>query len=254
MQEPIRIAHEAGLKILVKPHLAYWGSPFRWRGEIRFDDPAAADRFWETYTAWLVGIAELARDADGFAIGTELDGMVAPEHAGRWLELIERVRAATDADLTYAANWTDYARFPHWDRLDAVGIQAYFPLVENPHPTDAELAAGWARRMEELRAFSAAAGRPVLFTELGYNTSPWAAVRPWEHRPSGERAPLTQQRCMRAALAAIEAEPAVRGALLWKWFPAPHQVGRDFELATDGMRATIRAAWTTPADRATTSR
>ena len=23
---------------MIKPHLAYWGSPFKWRGEIEFED------------------------------------------------------------------------------------------------------------------------------------------------------------------------------------------------------------------------
>ena len=38
VQRPIEEAHARGLKILVKPHLAYWGSGFSWRGEIDFDE------------------------------------------------------------------------------------------------------------------------------------------------------------------------------------------------------------------------
>ena len=51
---------------------------------------------------------------------------------------------------------------------------------------------------------------------------------------------------MRIALAAIEAEPRVVGSFLWKWFPRPSSVGRNFQLATPGMSAAIREAWTIP--------
>jgi hypothetical protein len=52
-----------------------------------------------------------------------------------------------------------------------------------------------------------------------------------------------QERCMRIALEAIEAEPRVVGSFLWKWFPRPFSVGRNFQLATPGMSAAIREAW-----------
>ena len=35
---PIREAHERGMSILVIPHIAYWGSPWSWRGAIDFQD------------------------------------------------------------------------------------------------------------------------------------------------------------------------------------------------------------------------
>ena len=41
---PIREAHAQGLKVLIKPHIAYWGSPFRWRGEIKFARRAQQQR------------------------------------------------------------------------------------------------------------------------------------------------------------------------------------------------------------------
>ena len=34
LARPIREAHALGLKILIKPHLAYWGTRFSWRSEI----------------------------------------------------------------------------------------------------------------------------------------------------------------------------------------------------------------------------
>jgi hypothetical protein len=246
---PIREAHALGLKILIKPHLAYWGSPFSWRGEIDFGSDPAGDpssneawqRFWTTYRQWILELAAVSSEADGFAIGTELDRTLRFEE--EWRSLIEQVRRRTPARLTYAANWTDYERVPFWDALDQIGIQAYFPVSEEPTPTDEALRRGWAANMATLRAFSERHDRPIVFTELGYNRSFAAAERPWDYDTDGPEAEPLQAACLRAALAAIAAEPRVEGVFLWKWFPGPRSASRNFQLTTPQMLGTIRDAW-----------
>ena len=241
LTHPIREAHRLGLSICIKPHIAYWGSPFSWRGEIEFSEAEQWDRFWRDYGAWIVQLAAACHLADGFVVGTELDRTVHFE--AEWRSLIADVRAQTDAPLTYAANWTDYGRVPFWDALDVIGIQAYFPLTDKPSYDLEEIERGWARRMEELRAFSTPLNRRVLFTELGYNQSHQAAVTPWAYAVDGDDARPLQTACMRTALRAIEEADHVVGALLWKWFPQPRPVGRNFQLAAPHMRQTIAEQW-----------
>ncbi len=97
--------------------------------------------------------------------------------------------------------------------------------------------------MAELREFSREHNRDVVFTELGYNRSYSAPVRPWAYHSDGQDAEGTQARCMRAALEAVENEPAVVGVFLWKWFPNPSPVGRNFQLATPGIKRVIAEVW-----------
>lgn len=249
---PIEVAHALGLKILIAPHLAYWGSPFSWRGEIEFKDEPSLERFWADYERWIVALAELAADADGFVVGSELDRTL--DHEARWRRIVAEVRARTRAPLTYAANWTDYERVGFWDALDAIGIQAYFPVAESERADEATIRQAWATLMPRLSAFSAKHKRPIVFTELGYTHSFAAAVRPWDPKSDGEEAVPQQEICLRVALEAVEAEPAVNGAFLWKWFPEPRPVGRNFRLATPGIKALIRQVWTQrPAGVALTS-
>ncbi|MEQ1772025.1 MAG: hypothetical protein ABL879_19580, partial [Devosia sp.] len=85
---------------------------------------------------------------------------------------------------------------------------------------DAALDAGWDRIDARLRAFHAATGKYVVFTELGYDAGPTAASRPWETGAGTEAGQALQQACLRAALRAIDREPVVVGAFLWKWFPS----------------------------------
>jgi len=245
---PIREAHALGLKILIKPHLAYWGSPFAWRGDIGFaEDEAAWERFWTGYKDWIVKLAQIGREADGFVVGTEL--ALTLGHEDRWVDLIGAVREVSDAPLTYAANWDKYESVPFWNELDAIGVQAYFPLVDaETETTEATVRAGWAKWSERLAAFSKAQERPVLFTELGYNHSPNTAREPWAGGP-GDGEEAVQALCTRVALETIEREETIVGTFLWKWFPEPHPAGRDFRLATPTMRGVIRDAWSKESKR-----
>lgn len=250
IRRPIREAHRQGLKIFIKPHLAYWGSGFEWRGDIQFDDPAAWDRFFSGYREWIVHMARFSREADGFAVGTELDRTV--DHEKRWRRIIDAVRREFPGPLTYAANWTDYERVPFWDALDVVGIQAYFPLLERAGgepgpPSQRQVDAAWREIMGRVRAFSRRTGKHVLFTELGYNRSLDAPYEPWDPRRRGRAdAELAQMRCMRAGLRAVSDEPSVVGTFLWKWFPGERRP-RTFAMSDPTVRRLIARHWASPA-------
>lgn len=239
---PIRMAHERGIKVLVKPHLAHWGS-FAWRGDIHFDDPEVEARFFREYGAWITALAEACREADGFVVGTELDGTTSNEAA--WRDVIASVRAVYPGHLTFASNWDRYDRVPFWDALDAIGVQAYFPLVSAPGvprgraPTAEQLEGGWDRVLARMAEVSERTGKPVIFTELGYDASITAAHEPWASGSGGE---ALQELALRVALRRIAADGNVRGAFLWKWFPGEVAHG-DFRLTRPEVEAVIREAW-----------
>jgi hypothetical protein len=245
LTRPIAEAKKRGIKIMIKPHLAYWGSPFSWRGEITFKTEEEWARFWTGYEAWILRVAEVCKDADAFAVGTELDKTLV--HEARWRALIGKVRERCKAPLTYAANWTDYKRVGFWDALDVIGIQGYFPLVNHQRaPTDAELAAGWKRLLTRLDTYAATVERKILFTELGYDRSLLAAAKPWERGSRAQRgdpaAEDLQRRCLDVALRAVGESSTVVGCFLWKWFPGRSR-GEDFLASTPVMRRVIRENW-----------
>lgn len=248
LARPLREARARGMGLLIKPHLAYWGSPFEWRGAIDFEPGPARERFWATYSDWIEALARAAGDVDGFAVGCELSAFEADD--ARWRSLIARVRSATDAPLTYAANWDRFATVPFWDALDAVGVQAYFPLADaaDPEPTAGALADAWEPWVAALRAVHERSGKPVVLTELGYPRSLAAAVEPWRAGvtlgPAEDRAAELQRRCLGVALARIEREREwLRGAFLWKCFPGDRGARADFALESPSQRAVLAGAW-----------
>ena len=152
LTRPIQMAHQRGMKICIKPHLAYWGSKFSWRGAIQFDNEIDQNRFESTYRAWILTLATLAREADAFIIGTELDATA--HQKGFWDDLAAQTRTITPAMLGYAANWDRLDKIEFWTSLDFIGVQAYFPLSTEHHPTLDQLQAGWSRIADQLRVTS----------------------------------------------------------------------------------------------------
>jgi len=239
---PVEEARRRGMSIMIKPHLAYWGSPFRWRGEIAFQDPEAKRRFHQSYAAWMNALATACEKADILVIGVELGGVLDDEP--RWRELIEALRRTTAARLTYAANWDGFQRVPFWDALDFVGVQGYFPLSDEPMPDDGALREGWRRHLNLLRDLCRRQNKPLLFTELGYNKSRQAAAQPWAYEQEhSEAAAALQERCLSVGLDALaENRDWVHGVYLWKWFvgPAPRA---NFHLDTPRLIQVIERAW-----------
>ncbi len=238
---PIEEAHDRGLKMLMKPHLGYWGSGFSWRGVIAFDSEAKWKRFFADYTRWIVKVARASKGADGFVVGTELDKTLHRE--GDWRKVINEIRQVYDGPLTLAPNWSDYKRVPFWDALDVIGLQAYMPLVKGGQPpTRANLDAGWRQWMAEFATVSERHRKPIVFTELGYNNYSGAAEQPWNYNSGGPDAEGVQSRALGAALEAIGHSPHVVGAFLWKCFPGRSKAN-DFDMEAPHIKQVVKRYW-----------
>lgn len=248
LARPVAEAHARGMKVMVTPHLAHWGSSFSWRGAIAFGDEESRERFFSDYERFIVAIATAARGADAIVVGSELDQTaLGPDNEARWRKIIASVREVYPGPITYAANWDSYDQIPFWDSLDAVGIQAYFPLSVAPgvRPSEAALDRAWDKINAEMHAFHEKHDKYIVFTELGYDSGPQAAIRPWESGDGSALGEEIQQACLAAALRAMERERAVLGAFLWKWFPGD-SAPNDFRMSAPSLREAITRAWREP--------
>jgi hypothetical protein len=177
---PLDWARERGMSAMLIPHIAYWGSKFSWRGEIKFDTAEEWDRFFTGYETWIVEMARLA-EAHGatiFCVGLEYTH--AHKFEQRWRKIIAAVRGVYSGKITYGANWGDYEEVKFWDAVDYLGVLAYFPLTTANNPTAEEIAGGWRKRCAELQRFSDRhGGKKFLFVEVGYNENARAAAEPF---------------------------------------------------------------------------
>jgi len=213
----IRQAHDLGLDVLLKPQIS---GDVGWPGRIDMPSETAWDTFFDRYADWMLHYALMAErhDVEVLSIGTELVEATR-NHETEWRRLIERVRAVFDGAVVYAANWGDEAeRLSFGDALDAVGIDSYYPLSDDPDATNAQLVKGAesvARRIENVADRT---GRPVLLTEMGFPNTEGAWVRPHKKREDKPERPEHQARATEALTTALS-ETSIRGAFWWRWSP-----------------------------------
>jgi hypothetical protein len=210
-------AQRLGMRVVLKPHVWCWPG-----GDPTKIDPGAAGwpRWFASYETFLVHEALLARamHADWLAVGTELSRS---ESRPEWLPLIAKARLLFPGALTYAANFDAFERTPFWSALDAVGIDAYFPLSAKRDATDGELRAGARDVVARVDAVAAKVGRPAILTELGYPSSGSVWVEPWREERGGESRPAEQARAFAAMLDALRSARSIGAFLVWKYESDP---------------------------------
>jgi hypothetical protein len=208
-------ARARGIATLLKPHVWLHGS---WPGEVEMDSETAWQAWFAQYREFLLAWARFAAETEleGLCIGTELDRTLVRER--EWRALVAEVRAIYPGLLTYAANWTHFEEVPFWDALDAIGVNAYFPLTAAPLPETSELVAAWQPIRARLATLAERIERPVVFTEIGYHPAEGALAEPWLWDVGdAAHAPENQARAYEAALTVFLDEPWFGGIFWWKW-------------------------------------
>ncbi len=141
------------------------------------------------------------------------------ERRGQWQQLIASVRQLYSGAVTYAGNWhSDYDRVTFWDRLDFIGVDAYFPLADSAQAAPATISAGARGVAERLRQAAEHYRKPVILTELGYAARAGAWVEP--HTEGGDFSTEHQALAYRALFDALGRPPWLRGIFAWKAFSA----------------------------------
>lgn len=248
----VRKAKSMGQRVMLKPHVdledKYDGT--FWRGDIGFHNEADWDKWFESYTRYILRYARLAErwDVEIFCVGTEL--AFTTQKTERWRELIEKVREVYSGRLVYAANWDEYRHVHFWEDLDYVGIDAYFPLSYSSSPSLSELKQGWQRWINEIeRWLPSVNNMKVIFTELGYASTPTAPSSPWQGGTYGNADPETQAKCYQAFFETVWHKPWFAGVYWWKWETNTRAGGiynRQFTPQNKPAEKLIKTAYTSP--------
>jgi glycosyl hydrolase family 113 len=210
-------AHRLGLCVMLKPHVWNWPS-----GDPTQIDPGTAGwpAWFASYRKFIVHEALLARaiHADWLCIGTELTHS---ENRPEWKAIIAAVRALFTGPITYAANFDAFEKTPFWNALDAIGIDAYFPLASSAHASDADLHAGAANVIARIDRLTQRFRRLTILTELGYSSAPAPWIEPWNERRQTAAAPADQARAFTAIFEMLAPSNSVLGFFIWKYESDP---------------------------------
>ena len=242
VRHAIGVAHRKGLKVMLKPHVDLKDDSID-RARIR---PADRDAWFRSYTAFARHYATLAEDTDveQFSVGTELAGTSAD--TTRWRRVIASVRRAYRGRLTYAANFDEYGQVRFWDRLDLIGIDAYWPLSDRPTTDVAALQRAWRPIAGRLATLSSRWGRRVLFTEAGYASQRGSTTAPWDWTQSTRASQAEQAAAYTALLRTFWSKSWFAGVHWWMWddFPGAEEDQRlDYTPHAKQAEGVLRDWW-----------
>ncbi|MEP7268045.1 MAG: hypothetical protein ABI844_10500 [Saprospiraceae bacterium] len=230
IEETIVQAQANHLKIMLKPQVWYGRD---WIGNLQFDNKKDWESWESSYEDYILPFAELAESScvEILCIGTEIKQSVS-QRPQFWERLIQKVRARYSGMITYAANWDEYKHINFWNKLDYIGIDAYFPLSEKTTPELAELMNPWDEVLNTLEKFSRKYNRKILFTEYGYLSVDGSAGKTWELEANLNKLNYNQEAQANSIQALLECcckKDFWSGGFLWKWYPEPHNMRHDLQ-------------------------
>lgn len=217
VERAISLAHQYGLKVLLKPLVDVPDSP----GSQAKIHPSDRSAWFSSYTSFISHYADIASryKVEEFSVGTELAGVSGDR--GRWLKVIQAVRARYRGTLVYAANFNEYSHISFWGALDLIGIDAYWSLSQHPTTNAAKLEQAWRPIRARLAAFAADHHRRILFTEAGYTSARGTTTLPYSWTISQTPDQAEQAAAYQALLATFSEQRWWAGVFWWVWDVLP---------------------------------
>lgn len=230
LSSAIDYAHSIGLKVMLTPHLET--DYIEWRGNI--DPPKESRPAWfASYQKMLIHYGEIAENhgVEDYCIGAELLRMTNPwydgENTSRWEDMIAAVREIYGGRMTYSAN-RDYEVdvIGFWDKLDYVGLSAYYDLYHADNDSVAELKKSWDNwRSGVIEPIHKQFGKDVVFTELGYRSIDNTYRNPWDWGRDGGYNGQAQANAYEAVFDYWKDYDWMKGVLWWRWEVSPPSAG-----------------------------
>jgi hypothetical protein len=215
-----------GIKVFLKPHVDSLDGT--WRGSLA---PTSAADWFASYKTFILHYAKIASDnnAEGLIVGTELATLSGSAYESYWDDIISTIRTDYPSlTLTYGANATsdgdEFTTVSFWDKLDLIGVDGYFPLTDQADPTVAQLVSAWTDNkdgfnpVQALKTLHTTYSKPVIFTELGYESTAGTNEEPWDSSLSDGYDPTEQQNCYEAFFEVFSQQSSwMYGVFWWDW-------------------------------------
>ena len=217
----INMIHSLGMKAMLKPHVDLVDDEAR-------TNIIPSDEWFASYKEVILHYASLAAkyNVELLCIGTELSNTTTERWKDKWLDIIKSIKQVYNGPLIYAANWDEYETVSFWSAVDYIGMDAYFPLTNKNNPPKEELIAGWNKQADVLEKWLETSGhdKPIVFTEIGYDTVLGSNKQPWRILPtlaSQIESQDEQANCLESLLLVLTNRPWFKGFYWWNYFPRP---------------------------------
>lgn len=186
LTELIQEIHTKGKKVSLMPHIYTTTNLY-----VANINPQDKEKWFASYTKSLLIFAQLAEKekVELFSIGNELTNIMKEES---WSNVIDSVREVYKGKLTIKLNcWYKKWQFENilnwqWlNKLDYIGIAAYFDLTATNDPSLEDLKQAWLYSRQkitivaDLEKIAETFNKPILFSEIGYRNIDGTNIEPW---------------------------------------------------------------------------
>jgi hypothetical protein len=220
--------HTLGIKVFLKPQVDLIDYSV-WRGELA---PSSVSDWFASYQAYIVHYAQLAQqyNVEGLSIGTELKSLSGSDNLSYWETLISAVRAAYSGPIVYGANATgakdEFTTVSFWSLVDIIGVDGYFGLTDQDDPTVSQLESAWTdssstytgagfNAVAALKNLASQYGKPLVFAEIGYESTPGTNEQPYNYSLSDGYDPTEQADCYTAFFEVFSQETSWMKGVFW---------------------------------------
>jgi len=219
--------HNLGMKVFLKPHVD--SDDGTWRGEF---EPTSIPAWFASFQTFIVHYATIAQEnsVEGLVFGTEYKTLSVAANVSYWDTVIAAIRAVYTGELAYGANASgpadEFSTVSFWPLVDLIGVDGYVGLTDIDDPTVAQLESGWTDSTENGGYNAVAAfqnlnttySKPVIFTELGYESTTGTNIEPWDSSLSDGYDPTEQEDCYQAFFEVFSQQTSwMKGVFFWAW-------------------------------------
>jgi hypothetical protein len=223
----IQTFHNLGMKVFLKPHVDSVDGT--WRGQFAPTSPPDWFASFQTFILHYAQIAQ-ANNVEGLVFGTEYKSLSGSAYESYWAGIISQIRQVYSGSLAYGANATgpgdEYTTVSFWSLVDLIGVDGYFGLTTQSDPSVSQLVSAWSNSPENggfnalgaLENLHSTYNKPVIFTEIGYESTPGTNTEPWNSSLSDGYDPTEQADCYEAFFEVFSQQTAwMKGVFWWNW-------------------------------------
>ena len=244
-------ARSLGLKVCLKPMVDCLDRSWRARIDFPHENSFYLDRWFESYTRFMLHYAKLAErlGCEMLCTGCEMAGM--DKNGKRCLEMIGKVREVYSGLVMHNINHGDELRFDWLGAVDIIGISAYYP-VSTPDDNSLEtMNKAWKYHFEAVRRCHEKYQKPVMFAEIGVRNEHGCSRYPWDfhNRPEQPSDEQEQADFYSSAMAVSWDTEWFAGYFWWDWkakLPPEEKAheNRDFTVYGKKAEAVLREWYT----------
>lgn len=238
------------LKILLQP------DDGTWRAMI---NPYNRQEWFANYERKLLEYARVAEELGvyQYSIGTEMLSMTTPAtdsmNTARWESMIDKIRNVYSGKVIYGAQHgyiylNDFGKsvnelegIDFWDKLDYIGLSAYYPMSNERQPSVESLMQRWQEiEQQDILPVQQRWGKQVLLAEVGYKSMDYTFVSPGEWQRSGAYNETNQANGYQALLQFFSNKDYFAGVHFWDWKSNPYAGGYgDIDYTIQGKQQSI---------------